>query len=143
MRDLTLNKHTYDIVYKALKADICSVDGNDHLTSNNINNDINHYNITQSELDSHANMIVLGKECFVFESTGQTCNVKPFDPALGTALDVPIVDAAIAYDCPFTHETYILIIRNALHIPSMRYNLIPPFIMREGGFKVNDIPKMH
>ena len=88
-------------------------------------------------------MVVLGKECFVFESTGQTCNVKPFDPALGTALDVPIVDAAIAYDCPLTHETYILIIRNALHIPSMRYTLIPPFIMREGGLIVNDIPKMH
>ena len=88
-------------------------------------------------------MIVLGKDCFVFESTGKTCNVEPFDPNLGTAQNVPIVDAAIAYDCPYTYETFILIIRNALHIKTMHHNLIPPFIMREGGVIVNDIPKMH
>ena len=88
-------------------------------------------------------MIVLGKECFIFESTGKTCNVEPFSAELGVASNVPIVDAALAYDCPFTNETYILIIRNALHIASMNHNLIPPFIMREGGVTVNDIPKMH
>ena len=86
---------------------------------------------------------MLCKECFVFESTGKTCNVEPFDPALGTTQGVPIVDAAIAYDCLFTHETYILIIRNTLYIETMQYNLIPPFIMREGGLIVNDIPKIH
>ena len=88
-------------------------------------------------------MILLGKRCFVFESTGKTCNVSPFDPALGTALDAPIVDAAITYNCPFTLETYILIIHNALYIPFMEYNLILPFIMREGDLIVNNIPKMH
>ena len=76
----------------------------------------------KSELDSHANMVVLGKECFIFESTGKTCNVLPFNTELGIASDVPIVDAALAYDCPFTNETYILIIRNALHIKSMENN---------------------
>ena len=99
--------------------------------------------ISKSELDSHANMVVLGKECFVFEPTGKTCSVEPFSSELGIAQNVPIVDAALAYDCPFTYETYILIIRNALHIETMQHNLIPPFIMREGGVQVNDIPKMH
>ena len=98
---------------------------------------------TKSELDSHANMVVLGKECFIFESTGKTCNVEPFSSELGIAENIPIVDAALAYDCPFTHETYILIVRNALHINSMNHHLIPPFIMREAGLIVNDIPKMH
>ena len=88
-------------------------------------------------------MIVLGKECFVFESTGKTCNVEPFSKDLGIAQDIPIVDAALAYDCPFKHETYILIIRNALYIKTMQNNLIPPFILREGGLTVNDIPKIH
>ena len=77
-------------------------------------------------------MIVLGKICFIFESTGKTCYVEPFSE-LGVASNVPIVDAALAYNCPFTNETYILIIRNTLHIASMNHNLIPPFIMREGG----------
>ena len=33
--------------------------------------------VTRTELDSHANMVVLGKYSYIFESTGRTCNVKP------------------------------------------------------------------
>ena len=33
--------------------------------------------------------------------------------------------------------------KNALHVPSMSHNLIPPFVMREAGMKVNNMPKMH
>ena len=73
-------------------------------------------------------MVVVGKDCFIFESTGKTCNVEPFTADLGVATNIPIVDADLAYDCPFTHETYILIIRNALYIDSMKHNLIPPLL---------------
>ena len=97
----------------------------------------------KSELDSHANMVVLGRNCFVFEWFGQTCSVKPFSDDLGNVNNVPIVDAAIAYDCPYRHETYILLVRNALYMPSLEDNLIPPFILREGGVIVNDTAKIH
>ena len=97
----------------------------------------------RTELDSHANMVVLGSNAYIFETSGRTCNVKPFSSDLGIATDVPIVDGAIAYDCPYSRVTYIMIIRNALYIPSMKHNLIPPFIMREGGVDVNDVPKIH
>ena len=56
----------------------------------------------RTELDSHANMIVLGHNSFVFESTGRTCNVQPFSTDLGTATNISIVDGAIAYDCPYS-----------------------------------------
>ena len=128
---LNPNKHTIQAVVKALKAQLSEINGFDH------------QNIDKSELDSHANMIVLGKEYFIFESTGKTCNVQPFSDEFGAASDVPIVDAALAYDCPFTNYTYILIVRNALHIASMNHNLTPPFIMREGGVTANDIPNMY
>ena len=95
------------------------------------------------ELDSHANMAVVGSNAFIFESTGRTCNVQPFDKQLGVASNVPIVDSAIAYDCPYTSRTYILVMRNALHIPTMCNNLVPPFILREAGLDVNDKPKIH
>jgi hypothetical protein len=98
---------------------------------------------SRSELDSHANMMVLGRNSFIFESTNRSCNVKPFSSELGIAENVPIVDGAIAYDDEYTGETYILIMRNALYIPSMHINLLPPFIMRAGGVIVNDIPKIH
>ena len=97
----------------------------------------------KSELDSHANMVVLGRGCFVFEWSGKSCSVNPFTDTLGSVKDVPIVDAAIAYECPYTQITYVLICRNALYIPSMYDNLIPPFILRESGAMVNDIAKIH
>ncbi len=97
----------------------------------------------KTELDLYANMVVLGRNCFAFEWSGKSCNVQPFDKNLGVAKDVPIIDAAIAYDCPYRFETYILLIRNGLYIPNLEDNLIPPFIMQQGGVDVNDVPKIH
>ena len=51
-----------------------------------------------SELDSHANMVVLGRHAFIFESIGRTCSVKPFSDEFGVASNIPIVDGAVAYD---------------------------------------------
>jgi hypothetical protein len=97
----------------------------------------------KTSLDSHANMVVLGKNCFVFEWSGRSCSVHPFSDSLGTVKNVPIVDAAIAYDCPYRHETYILLVRNALYLPTLQHNLIPPFIMREGGVIMSERAKIH
>ena len=62
---------------------------------------------------------------------------------LGIAKEVPIVDGVVAHDCPYSGEFYVLVVRNALHVPSMDHNLIPPFMMRAGGIAVNDVPKIH
>ena len=53
------NQHTIQEVVAALKAQLSDING------------IGHIFITKSELDSHANMIVLGKDCFIFETTGK------------------------------------------------------------------------
>ena len=34
-------------------------------------------------------------------------------------------------------------VRNALYVPSMEHNLIPPFILREAVLVLNDTPKIH
>lgn len=99
---------------------------------------------SRTKLDSHANMVVLGKHSFIFDYVnGRTCEVEPYNPSLGSTKSIPVVDAALAYDCPYQHRTYLLIIRNALHVPTMNNNLISPFILREAGLKVNDTPKIH
>jgi hypothetical protein len=54
-----------------------------------------------------------------------------------------MVDAAVRYDSPFDGKVYILVIRNALYVPSMKYNLVPPFVMREAGIIVRETPKIH
>ena len=56
---------------------------------------------------------------------------------------VPIFDAAVAYDCPYRSKTYILVVKNDLHVPSMNHNLVTPFILQNAGLIVNDVPKIH
>ena len=88
-------------------------------------------------------MVLLGKDSYVFDGIqNRTCNVQPFDPSLGISRKIPIIDGAIAYDCPFAMKTYIFIFKNALHIPTSNHNLIPLFILREAGIKVKDAPEI-
>lgn len=97
---------------------------------------------TRMELDSHANMPVVGSQCYVLAESGRTANVNSFHPD-APAVDLKIIDCAIKYDCPYNNKCYIMIIRNALHVPSMTNHLIAPFILREAGIHVNDRPKIH
>ena len=46
-------------------------------------------------LDSHASMVVLRSNSFVFETTGRTCNVQPFISELGMAKKSHVVDGAL------------------------------------------------
>ena len=96
---------------------------------------------SRTELDSHANMPVVGRHAFIIAKTGRIADVNAFTPDY-SSMQVPIVDAARQYECPYDSKSYILIIRNALHVPSMNNNLIPPFVMREAGVTVNDTPKI-
>ena len=57
--------------------------------------------------------------------------------------DAPIVDGALAYDCPYTSVVYVLVVRNALQVPLMDHNLVSSFIMRADGDVVNCVPKIH
>ena len=96
----------------------------------------------RTELDSHANMPVVGKHAYIISETGKKVDVSPFTPDY-KPLTVPLVDAMVKYDNPYDGKTYILVLRNALHVPSMDHNLIPPFMLREIGVTVNDVPKIH
>jgi hypothetical protein len=68
--------------------------------------------------------------------------VSPFTPDY-ESMQIRVVDAAVQYDCPHTGTKDILVIRNALLVPSMKHNLLPPFILREAGLMVKDTPKLH
>ena len=51
-----------------------------------------------TELDSHANMIVLGKQALVIQDTGHSAEVNAFSDDVGGLSKVPIVDAVVAYN---------------------------------------------
>ena len=75
------NQHTIRAIISSVKAQV--------------SDDVGYETIPCTELDSHPNMVVLGRHSFVFESTAKTCYVRPFSEEIGMAEDVPIVDGAI------------------------------------------------
>ena len=85
------------------------------------------------ELDSHADSPVVGKYARILERTDKKVSVSGFSDELGKPIKVEVVNAAVAYDCEYTGNSYIIVIRNALYIPSMNVSLIPPFMMRLSG----------
>ena len=103
--------------------------------------DNDEYN-TGTHLDSHANMAVCGKHCWVVADTGFKADITAFSDEVGQMLEVLIVDALILYDNPSSGEKFLLVVRNVLHVPSMNHNLIPPFVTREVSIIVNDKAKI-
>jgi len=82
-----------------------------------------------TELDSHANMAVAGQDCTIIARSGHHATVTPFLEDLPVMEKVEIGDVAIAYNNLFSGETFLLVMRNALLIPSMDHNLLPPFLV--------------
>ena len=97
--------------------------------------------ILATELDSHADSPMVGSYSTVLEYTGRKANVTGFTEDLRRPMTVPVVNAALAYDCDITGETRILVVCNALYFKNMDVNLIPPFMMRLAGVEVNECPK--
>ena len=49
-----------------------------------------------TELDSHANMVVIGAQGTIIQKTGRYTDVNAFSSDVGTLSRVPIVDEAVA-----------------------------------------------
>ena len=118
------NTHLYHKIVVSMKVDV-EMDGE-----------------SRTELDSHANMPVVGREALIMEQSGKTVEVSPFTPDY-KPIKVEVVNAVVQYDSPLDGREYMLVIQNALCVPSMSNNLIPPFIMRENGTTVNECAKIH
>ena len=82
----------------------------------------------RTELDSHANMVCLGRHALINKDTGKTVDGKTFTPDYNALQKVPVVTGAILMACAFTGKTWIFIFHNALSMPAMGHNLVPPFI---------------
>ena len=63
-----------------------------------------------TELDMHANMVVVGKQAFVFSHSGQYANVQAFAEKVDGIPAVPIAGAMVAYNCPSSGVTHLLVL---------------------------------
>ena len=59
---------------------------------------------SRTELDSHANMVVVRKNCYVIGLTGETMDVCPFTPEYESLKKVPLLDAALVYTCEYNNK---------------------------------------
>ena len=99
--------------------------------------------ITRTELDSHANMPVFGKNCLLLSPVGKkSATVAAFLPTL-EPMKIPIVDVCIKWIDPQTDKTHFLVFKDALYVEQMEHNLIPPFLLREAGWIVNEVARIH
>ena len=105
--------------------------------------------IIRTELDSHANMVVLGQHCRHEDPKAPSPGEPGSRYAIVSAFSldhkpmrVQVVDACIGYWCPVNESTYILHFNDVLYVLSMDHNLISPFVLREAGFLVNDVPRI-
>ena len=94
------------------------------------------------ELGSHANMAVSGKDCTIIARSGHYATVTPFSADLPVMERIEIGDVAIAYNDLYSLETYSLVMRNALLIPTMDHNLLPPFLVRKAQLFLDKTPKV-
>ena len=81
---------------------------------------------SRTELDSHADVTVLGKNVLVLTDFDRPVTVTGYDPASPSLPNVKTVGAAVAYDDPKTGQTIMLTINQALHIPTLEHNLLCP-----------------
>ena len=77
----------------------------------------------------------------VLEDTGRKATVTGITSELGEPITVPVVTAAVAYDCGYTGKSFILVIYNALYFRNTDTNLVPPIIMCLVGLDVDECPK--
>ena len=97
---------------------------------------------SRSELDSNVNTAIIGKHAYILTEKGKMVEVDLFTPTY-KPIEAPIVDAALQYDSPYDGKSYILVVRNTLHIPLMCNNLLPPFMLQEARITINNKAKIH
>ena len=96
---------------------------------------------SRCESDSHADTTAAGANCVILNYTGKMCDVSAYRDDYEAVRDVPIVNAATAWQSCETGQTYILVFNEALWMgDSMKSTLFNPNQLRHYGTKVQDNP---
>jgi hypothetical protein len=115
-----------------------SIDPNQYIID--LSTKINSIGETTLELDSHADMCVLGRDALILLDYDRPVIVEGYDPSLSTKT-YATVSRALAYDDPVTGEVYHLVINQAIHIPHLDHHLLCPMQCRVNDVVVDDTPK--
>ena len=93
----------------------------------------------QSELDSHADNIALGKNSIIMGYTGHECDVLPYTDTYESIKKIPIVTGETGYTSPIIDQQSILIFNDVLLLgDKMQHTLINPNQLRHFGLILKD-----
>ncbi len=97
---------------------------------------------TTTQLDSHANMVAVGSHTMVFVDQGR---VQMFDHSHTTSQSLSQSQSwmLLWHMIPLQHEDLHPHVQECTLRSVDEVNLIPPFIMRETGLVVSDVPRIH
>jgi len=96
---------------------------------------------SQMECDSHADTVVLGKNCIIMHVTSRECEVMPYTDTYESIKSVPVVTGATGYTSPRTGQRWILVFNEALYMgDQMEHTLFNPNQLRHHGCIVQDNP---
>jgi hypothetical protein len=93
----------------------------------------------RSDLDSHADCCVRGKEVLVFNDFDREVTVTGWDLE-GETKSLRIVSAALGYTIPETGKTVLLIVHQSIFSPTLNHNLLSTMQMRLHDVVVNETP---
>ena len=65
--------------------------------------------MSMTDLDSHANMVVLGRYARVVAYTRKIAQVSLFIPAYKSMENVLIIDGGVTYKCPYSGKCYVFL----------------------------------
>ena len=100
-----------------------------------------HPGAAATELYSHADTIVVGKNALIMHPYGRTFTVNGYDPSLGQVKNLDIVSAQVAYELPNSSDVVILNMNQCVHVPTMENNLLCPMQLQMNGFRLHENPK--
>jgi hypothetical protein len=82
---------------------------------------------SRTELDSHANMPVVGRNAYIISDTGRVADV--------IRLRLTTIQCIDDTDCRRSRFVFEQRCKALYDVPEMKNNLLPPFVMREAGIK--------
>jgi hypothetical protein len=85
--------------------------------------------VNRSDVDSHADCCVCGKEVLVFNYFDREVTVTGWYPA-GETQSLWIVSAALGYTMPQSGKTVLLIVYHSILSPTLNHNLLSIMQMR-------------
>jgi hypothetical protein len=95
----------------------------------------------KSDLDSHADAIVVGMEVITFQDFERPVNISGYDPKVPVVMALKTVSAGMTYDMPCNGRVVIIIVHQAINLPHLPHNLLNPMQMRLHDVVVNQTPK--